>query len=100
MVLALPRGRGAGRAPIAERLGAPLRVIMVRKIGAPGRPELAMGALALVGEGVSTFRNEEVIGPLGIDDGAFAAAYRESWRRHGAARPPSVAPNEIQLDER
>ena len=61
---------------------------MVRKIGAPFRAELAMGALALVGEEVSTFRNEEVIGPLGIDDEVFAAAYArelaEAQRRQAA----------------
>ena len=61
---------------------------MVRKIGAPFRSELAMGALALIGEEVSTFRNEEVIGPLGIDDEVFAAAYArelaEARRRQAA----------------
>jgi putative phosphoribosyl transferase len=75
VVLALPRGGVPVGAPIAERLDAPLEVIMVRKIGAPFRPELAMGALAVVGEEVSTFRNEEVIRPLGISEEVFATAY-------------------------
>jgi putative phosphoribosyl transferase len=88
VVLALPRGGVPVGAPIADRLTAPLEVIMVRKIGAPFRPELAMGALALVGEEVSTFRNEEVIRPLGIDDEVFEAAYArelaEARRRQAA----------------
>ncbi|MBW1604528.1 phosphoribosyltransferase [Streptomyces sp. JJ66] len=46
LVLALPRGGVPVAAEIAERVSAPLDVFVARKIGAPGQPELAIGALA------------------------------------------------------
>lgn len=45
VVIALPRGGVPVAAPIADALGAPLDVILVRKVGAPGNPELAVGAI-------------------------------------------------------
>lgn len=45
-MLGLPRGGVAVAAAVAEELGAPLDVIVVRKLGLPVQPELAMGALA------------------------------------------------------
>lgn len=46
VVLALPRGGVPVAAPVAAALGAPLDVLVVRKVGAPRRPELALGAIA------------------------------------------------------
>jgi predicted phosphoribosyltransferase len=46
LILALPRGGVPVAEPVARRLGAPLDVFMVRKIGLPGHEELAMGAVA------------------------------------------------------
>jgi len=46
LVLALPRGGVPVAEPVARRLGAPLDVYVVRKIGFPGHEELAMGAVA------------------------------------------------------
>jgi predicted phosphoribosyltransferase len=46
VVLALPRGGVPVAEPVARRLGAPLDVFLVRKIGFPGQEELAMGAVA------------------------------------------------------
>src|SRR6187455_1891183 len=46
LVLALPRGGVPVAAEIARALAAPLDVAFVRKIGAPGQPELAVGAVA------------------------------------------------------
>ena len=46
LVLALPRGGVPVAAPVAGRLGAELDVVVVRKIGAPGRPEYGIGAIA------------------------------------------------------
>ncbi|MGW0999751.1 phosphoribosyltransferase [Streptomyces sp. NPDC002523] len=46
VVLALPRGGIAVAAPVARALGAPLDVLVVRKIGAPHHQEFAVGALA------------------------------------------------------
>ncbi len=46
IVLALPRGGVPVAAEIARTLDAPLDVMLVRKLGLPGHPELAMGAIA------------------------------------------------------
>ena len=46
VVLALPRGGVPVGAEVANALGAPLDVFLVRKLGVPGREELAMGAIA------------------------------------------------------
>jgi putative phosphoribosyl transferase len=45
VVLALPRGGVPVAAEVARRLGAPLDLLMVRKIGVPGQPELALAAV-------------------------------------------------------
>ena len=45
-VLAIPRGGVAVALPVAHALGAPLDVVIPRKLGAPGNPELAIGAVA------------------------------------------------------
>ncbi|WP_248965644.1 phosphoribosyltransferase [Sphaerisporangium perillae] len=52
VVLALPRGGVEIAAPIAERLGVPMDVLVTRKIGHPWQPELGMGAIAEGGEPV------------------------------------------------
>jgi putative phosphoribosyl transferase len=46
LVLALPRGGVPVAKEVAARLGAPLEVLVARKIGAPGHPELGIGAIA------------------------------------------------------
>ena len=74
VVLALPRGGVPVAAEVAARLKAPLGVILVRKIGVPGRSELAMGALAMVGGEIAEFRNGEIIDGLRISSQAFDAA--------------------------
>jgi putative phosphoribosyl transferase len=74
IVLALPRGGVPVAVEVAARLGAALGVILVRKIGVPGRSELAMGALAMVGGQLSEFRNTEIVDGLGIAHQAFEAA--------------------------
>ncbi|MEV7966884.1 phosphoribosyltransferase family protein [Sphaerisporangium sp. NPDC088356] len=52
VILALPRGGVAVAAPVAERLDAPLDVLVTRKIGHPEQPELGVGAIAEGGEPV------------------------------------------------
>ena len=74
VVLALPRGGVPVAAEVAARLNAPIGLILVRKIGVPGRSELAMGALAMVGGETAEFRNEEIIDGLRISSEAFDAA--------------------------
>ncbi len=63
VVLALPRGGVPVAYEIARHLGLPLDVSVVRKLGAPGREELAIGAVAANGVRVS---NDDVIAALGI----------------------------------
>ena len=59
IVLALPRGGLPVAAEIAAALAAPLDVVLVRKIGAPWQPELAMGAL-VDGEAIAALDVDEV----------------------------------------
>ena len=61
VVLGLPRGGVIVAAEVAAALAAPLDVLVVRKLGLPWQPELAMGAIAAVGETVETVRTEEVL---------------------------------------
>src|SRR5262245_35288496 len=63
VVLALPRGGVPVGFEVAQALGAPLDVFLVRKLGVPGRPELAMGAIASGGVSVLS---EDLIDQLGI----------------------------------
>lgn len=63
IVLGLARGGMVTAAEIAEGLDVPLNVIVVRKIGAPGNEELAVGAIAEHGEGIF---NENLVGALGV----------------------------------
>jgi putative phosphoribosyl transferase len=71
VVLGLPRGGVPVAAEVAAALGAPLDVIGVRKLGAPGRSELAMGA---VGEGGVVVRDDTVVSAARVEAGQFAAA--------------------------
>jgi putative phosphoribosyl transferase len=52
VVVALPRGGVPVAAEVAHALGAPLEILGVLKVGAPGNPELAVGAIAEDGTGV------------------------------------------------
>ena len=70
VVLALPRGGVPVAAEVATALGAPLDLILVRKIGVPYQPELAMGAV-VDGAAPIVVRNEDVIAEAGIDEAAF-----------------------------
>lgn len=60
VVLALPRGGVPVAVEVAKHLDAPLGVLLVRKIGLPNRPEVAMGAIVDGSEPI-TVRNEEII---------------------------------------
>jgi predicted phosphoribosyltransferase len=76
LVLALPRGGVPVGYEVASQLGIPLDVFVVRKLGVPGREELAMGAIASGGVRVL---NDEVVRHLAISPGIIdAVAERES----------------------
>jgi putative phosphoribosyl transferase len=74
VVFALPRGGAPVAAPIATALAAPLDLVLVRKIGVPFRPELAMGAVADGGRPV-TVRNEDVIAMARVSEEEFEAVH-------------------------
>jgi putative phosphoribosyl transferase len=77
VVLALPRGGVPVAYEVAEALGAPLDIFLVRKLGTPGHRELAMGAIASGGIRVI---NEDVVRMLGIPSEAIDAVAREEQR--------------------
>src|SRR5450830_2030812 len=72
VVLALPRGGVPVAAKVATVLDAPLDLILVRKIGVPFQPELAMGAVVDGREPVIV-RNEDVISLTGVSEQEFTA---------------------------
>ena len=95
VVLGLPRGGVPVAAEVARALEAPLDVFLVRKLGVPGREELAFGAIALGGARVL---NGDVVAALGIDDETIesvasreqAELERRAEAYRGSAEPPDV----------
>jgi predicted phosphoribosyltransferase len=92
LVLALPRGGVPVGYEVAEALGSPLDVFLVRKLGTPGQEELAMGAIASGGVRVL---NDRVVGALrpsgAVIDRVEARERQELERRereYRAGRPP------------
>lgn len=76
VILALPRGGVPVAAEVASALEAPLDLILVRKIGAPMDPELAMGAVVDSAEPI-VVRNDDVIRLAGVTESEFNAARRK-----------------------
>jgi putative phosphoribosyl transferase len=76
VVLALPRGGVPVAAEVAAALGAPLDLVLVRKIGVPVQPELAMGAVT-DGELPMIIRNDDIIGSCGVSEQEFDAVCKE-----------------------
>jgi putative phosphoribosyl transferase len=74
VVLALPRGGVPVAVEVARALGAPLDLLLVRKIGAPQQPELAVGA---VGEGGELFVDRHLMDLTGATDEYVARQSRE-----------------------
>ena len=72
VILALPRGGVPVAAEVATALAAPLDLILVRKIGVPDQPELAMGAVVDGGDPIIV-RNEDIIELAGIGQSEFKA---------------------------
>ena len=87
LVAALPRGGVPVGFEVAEALDCPLDVLVVRKVGVPYQPELAMGAVA---EGGVVIRNDEVLSAARISgkefDSAVELARRELNQRLAAYR--------------
>ncbi len=76
VVLALPRGGVPVALPVARALGAPLDLLLVRKIGMPGQSELAAGAL-VEGEPPRAVYNEELLRMTGLSEADFAQEVAE-----------------------
>ena len=92
VVLGLPRGGVPVAARVAESLDAPLDIIVVRKLGVPFHPELAMGA---IGESGARVVDDEVVRLSGVDAEQFAEVERAERaelerrvREYRAGRPP------------
>lgn len=87
VVLGLPRGGVPVAAEVAERLGADMDVILVRKLGLPGHEELAMGAIA---SGGAVVLNDELMAQLPVDPATVEAVrqreQQELERREQAYR--------------
>jgi len=92
VVVALPRGGLPVAYEVARSLGAPLDVLVVRKLGAPGHAELAIGAIA---SGGARVLNGDLVRSLRLDDATIArieaVEARELARRerlYRGSRPP------------
>jgi putative phosphoribosyl transferase len=72
VVFALPRGGVVVAAEVALALGSPLDLLLVRKIGVPQQPELAMGAV-VDGGAPLVVRNEDVIHAVDVSESEFKA---------------------------
>jgi putative phosphoribosyl transferase len=107
VILALPRGGVPVAAQVAAALKAPLGLVLVRKIGVPLQPELAMGAVVDGGK-PTIVRNEDVIQLVGIDEAEFNAVcdieLAEIERRRqrylgGREREPVAGRTAIVIDD-
>ena len=94
LVLALPRGGVVVGREVADRLDAPLDVLVVRKLGFPGQSELAMGAIASGGVRVL---NEALLEQTGVSQGlvddVVARERVELERREALYRGDRAAPD-------
>ena len=77
VVMGLPRGGVPVAALVAKALGAPLDVLVVRKIGVPWQPELAMGA---VGESGAVVLNDGVVSSSGVSPDELESLIRKVSR--------------------
>ena len=95
VVLAIPRGGVEVGASVAEALGATLDVVIPRKVGAPGNPELGLGAVA---PGVEVL-DRRLIDTLGVSEGYLRgeiAAQQDEIRRRTEAYRGDRAPVDLQ----
>lgn len=73
LVLALPRGGVPVALPVAQALGAPLDLALVRKLGMPGNPELAAGAV-VDGAAREVVFNDDLLDQAGLTHADFTDA--------------------------
>jgi putative phosphoribosyl transferase len=101
IVVGLPRGGVIVAAQVAAGLGAPLDLLVVRKLGAPQQPELALGAIA---EGGSRVLNADVVEATWIGEGELArltareeAALADEVTRYRRGRPPLAVADRVVI---
>jgi len=94
IVLAIPRGGLPLGRPVADALDAPLDVVVARKLGAPGNPEYAVGAVASDG---TVWLNDDAVARTGVDDDYLereqaeqAEAAREKAERYRDGPAPDL----------
>lgn len=95
-VLGLPRGGVAVAAVVASSLGAPLDVLVARKLRTPGHPELAMGAVAVWGPHEATVTNDAVARHVSSADLARARDAELAAARERAARWSRLSPSSVR----
>ncbi len=93
LVLGIPRGGVVVAAEVAKYLSAELNIVVARKLGAPGQPELAIGAVTANG---GQYLNENLIDEIGVSqaylDHVIAEEMAEARRRDNMLRgrvPPA-----------
>jgi putative phosphoribosyl transferase len=107
VVLGLPRGGVVVAAEIARELHAPLDVLVVRKLGAPFQPELAIGAVT-DGPQPRYILNQDLVSGLGVDDDYLRheiaqqfeeVKRRQDFYRHGRQAAPIHGRTVIVVDD-
>ena len=101
VVLAVPRGGlPIGRA-VADAFGVPLDIVAAKKLGAPGNPELAIGAAASDG---SVWLNDDLVERLGIEEeyveterDRAAMVAREKVETYRQSSPPDLAGKRVAV---
>ena len=105
LILALPRGGVVVGYQLSLALHLPLDVFITRKIGAPGNPEYAMGAVAETG---SRYVNQEVVNALGVTRYELEQliraqekeiARRKNLYRQGRSLPPLTGRTVLLVDD-
>lgn len=94
VVIALPRGGVPVAAEIALAFGLPLDIVLVRKVGVPGHPELALGAIS-DGDEMDLVLNPDIAAALGLDPDEARSLARKSLpelerrrKLYSGGRPP------------
>ena len=107
VVLGIPRGGVPVAKEVADALDAPLDVIVVRKLGAPGQPELGIGAV-VDGDHPRAIFSQDIIEYLGVSDEYIEAEIarqlkevnrRETAYRGGRAKVPINGKTVIVVDD-
>jgi putative phosphoribosyl transferase len=107
VVLGIPRGGLPVAREIADALAVPLDVIVVRKLGAPGQPELGIGAV-VDGDHPRAIFNQDIIEHLGVEDEYIKAEIaqqlkevqrRETAYRGGRPKVPLAGKTVIVVDD-